>query len=109
MAPRWCSGRSLFLSLIGIVDDTLSSDSFPLCFGARAWFGSGIMLLGFTDDGDLRSFGASDEADSSLGVHAFPLDIRANTEDASSGVIGGFDALMAEPHPNNPMIAHTQL
>jgi hypothetical protein len=62
------------------------------------------MLLGFIDDGEVRSFGASAEPDPS---HAFPLAMRAKSELASSCVIGGFDALLAEPHPKNPMIAST--
>lgn len=106
VAPRWCSGRSLFLSLIGMVDDTLSLDNFPLCFAARVWFGSGIMLLGFTDAGEVRSFEASGEAEpSSLGVHAFPLAMRANSTFASSCVMGTFDALLPEPQPNHPIAA----
>ena len=96
----------MFLSLIGMLDDTLSLDSFPLCFAARVWFGSGIMLLGFTDAGEVRSFEASAEADpSSLGVHAFPLAMRANSTFASSCVMGTFAALLPEPHPNHPIPA----
>jgi hypothetical protein len=86
-----------------MVDDTLSLDNFPLCFAARVWFGSGIMLLGVTDAGEVRSFEASDEAEPSLGVHAFPLAMRANSTFASSCVMGAFDSLLLEPHPNHPI------
>ena len=56
--PRRADAREIEValrSLIVMEEDTLSLDSLPLCFDARFWLGSGIMLLELTEEGEVRS------------------------------------------------------
>ena len=103
-ASRWCSGRSEFLSLIGIEDDTRSFERRALCLGARLWLGSGIMLLGLTEFGDVASLDVVPRSPPSLGVHALPLAMRENNAFASSRERRDVpDPPLDEPHENQPI------
>ena len=103
-ASRWCSGRSEFLSLIGIEDDTRSFERRALCLVARLWLGSGIMLLGLTEFGDVASLDVVPRSPPSLGVHALPLAMRENNAFASSRERRDVpDPPLDEPHENQPI------
>ena len=86
-------------------EDTLSLDNLPLCFDARFWLGSGIMLLGLTEEGEVRSSARAGGAAPSLGVHALPLAMRANREFASSAVMAGLPPARDDPNPNHPIVS----
>ena len=74
-----------------------------LWVAARFWFGSGIMLLGFTDEGEARPFTPGDPppapspSSASLGVHPRPLAMRANNVVASSAVTAGSAVAVLPP------------